>query len=354
MFHSPFLKSKWLLNRFYRGLKLYHAGHSFELWKNLFFHLSRRVFSEKVSNLITIGVTYKCQCHCVHCSTNVPTRRKFAELETPQIKSVIDQAKQMGVLRVTFFGGEPLLRKDIFELIHYAHTSGLITRINTNGDLLNRESVSKLKDAGLALCDVSLDDPDPGVHDTLRGLPGLHEKAIQGIRLLKEYKIFTQIVTYAARRNIPDGLKRIIDLGKSLGVFAVSIVFPIATGCWYYSFKEILNEEEKEAVRRLGDCRFVHVELSSPRSKCSLINKSGLYVSPEGDVTPCPFVPYSLGNVKENALGEIWSCFCRSFKLEFEGDCPMNSIEFRRALEEGIESVQKHIGLQSPSFSAPA
>ena len=74
-----------------------------------------------------------------------------------------------------------------------------------------------------------MDDPTPHVHDKLRGLPGTFQKAISGIKLLKQNKILCSIVTYAARRNITTGLEKIIDLGKKLKVNSVSIVFPMAT-----------------------------------------------------------------------------------------------------------------------------
>jgi MoaA/NifB/PqqE/SkfB family radical SAM enzyme len=76
------------------------------------------------------------------------------------------------VLQVAFSGGEPPLREDIVELVRHAHDIGLLTRISTNGLLLDRELVSRLKRAGLTPCGVSIDDADPETHDRLRGLLG--------------------------------------------------------------------------------------------------------------------------------------------------------------------------------------
>lgn len=289
-------------------------------------------------SLITIGVTYRCQCHCVHCCTNVPNRRVSSELETWQVESIIDQAKKLGIVRVSFFGGEPLLRSDIVELVRYAHSAGMLTRINTNGWRLNRELVSSLKAAGLSLCDVSIDDPDPETHDRLRGLPGLYGRVIAGIKVLRDFNIPCQIVTYAAKKNINVGLERIIDVGRKLRVFAVSIVFPMATGCWYKTAHVLLTEPEKQKVRTLGDSGFIHIELPTPGSKCNVLKKTSLYVSPEGDVTPCPFVPYVMGNIKRENLADIWRRFTSITMPEVTGDCVMNDSRFRETLKSAIEA----------------
>lgn len=341
-FHSKTQKAKWMINRLYRGLKLYYLNRSFKAWKLLFFHFLARILKGNMPDIITIGLTYRCQCRCVHCSTNVPNLTKSAEFETWQVKSIIDQAKRLGVVRVTFFGGEPLLRNDIVELVQYAHNRGMITRINTNGLRLSRELISKLKDAGLNLCDVSIDDPDPDIHDKSRGVPGLYQKAIEGIKILKEYKIPCQIVTYAAKKNVTTGLEEIIDLGRQLGVFAISIVFPMATGCWYKATDVLLTEEEKKSVRALGDSKFVHVELPTHGSKCNVYKKRSLYISPEGDVNPCPFIPYFMGNIKNCILEEIWHRFNKKFTLSCAGDCPMNNLKIREELKSAMESIEKN------------
>jgi len=260
---------------------------------------------------------------------------------TSQVKSLIDQAKGIGITRVTFFGGKPLLHKDIVELVRYAHDKGMLTRINTNGWALTRDFAKDLKRAGLNLCDLSLDDPNPEVHDRLRGLPGLYQKVIEGAQILKDHGIPCQIVTYASKRNVTTGLEQMIALGKRLGVFAISIVFPMATGCWYDSVNELLSEDEKEKVRNLGDSGFVHVELPTSHSRCNVFRKKSLYVSPEGNVCPCPFVPYTMGSLKEHTLDELWHRFSSEMKCDYVGDCPMNDLEYRETLKNRLESLTR-------------
>jgi MoaA/NifB/PqqE/SkfB family radical SAM enzyme len=190
---------------------------------------------------------------------------------------------------------------------------------------------------------VSIDDPDPEVHDRLRGVPGAFAKAVEGLRLLRELRIPCQIQTYAARRLIPEGLRRIIELGRQIGVFAVYFFFPIAAGRWNEAFDEVLTEAERSQVRALQDWSFVHMELPTPGSLCCVFTRNVLYVSPQGEVTPCPFVPYILGNVREHSLAELWRVHGAGLSFQYRGECPLNAPEPREALRRHVDAVARAV-----------
>jgi len=302
-------------------------------------HLARRLVNRSLPRFIDIAVTYRCQCRCVHCSADAYPRAGRQELTTAGFKSLIDQARDLGVLEVIFSGGEPLLRHDIVQLIRHAHQRGLLIRLNTNGLLLDRQRVAELKKAGLTQCAVSIDDADPAVHDALRGLSGSHAKAIEGIRNLREVGIPCQILTYASRRNVTGGLERIRDLARELGVLAVFIFFPMAVGRWADAFGEVLTAQERARVRALQDLTLVHLELPTPRTVCCAQDRLVLYATAQGDITPCPFVPFVIGNVKQRPLRELWHRYCADLRLAYRGDCPMNDVGARDAFREYVESV---------------
>jgi len=275
------------------------------------------------------------------------------ELTGQEVRHLIDQAALMAIPRITFFGGEPLVREDIYDLIKYANSKGMMTRINTNGLALTEEVVVKLKEAGLTHCDVSIDSADPGTHDGLRGVPGLFAKAVEGIRILRSHKVLCQIVTYAGKRTLDGGLARIIELGRELRVLSVSIVFPMATGCWFESAEELLNEEERRKVRDMADAFFVHVELPTPKNRCNVARKASLYVSPDGEVTPCPFIPWSVGNVRDRELKVLFESFSATCHSELVGDCIMNDVKARDSLRTGIESARTSCSSASSSPTMP-
>jgi MoaA/NifB/PqqE/SkfB family radical SAM enzyme len=276
------------------------------------------------------------------------------ELDTDQIKAVIEEARSLGVLEIIFSGGEPLLRNDIMELIQYARSRGLITRLNSNGLLLTPERIAQLKAAGLSRCSVSIDHPDPETHDRLRKFPGLYRKAVEGIGNLIKAGIPCQIQTYASRQTIDSGLKEIIGLGKRLGVVGVFILFPIASGRWEGAFDEVLTEEERGKVRALQDLKCVHLELPTPGKPCCLFTRSILYVSPQGDVSPCPFMPYRLGNIKAQPLRELWYAHCAGLDFELRGDCPLNDPDLRERVREHVESVQSGFTHDGTSAEVPS
>ncbi len=333
-----------VINKFRRGIVASISDFSINRARLLIrYFWYNKIKKVTIPQVITVGVTYSCQCNCVHCSSGVPDLEqnlRDEEMPTWQIKDLIDQAVLMGIPRITFFGGEPLMRKDIFELIRYANTKGMMTRINTNGLALSEKVVMKLKESGLTHCDVSIDDSNPEIHDKLRGVPGLFHKATEGILLLRKHRILCQIVTYAAKRNVTAGLKRIIELGRKLHVTEVSIVFPMATGCWFDSFDELLNNEERKKVRDLADANFVHVEIPTSKGLCSVVKKASLYVSPEGNVTPCPFIPWSFGNFKNNKLEELVKSFYSEFNINHRGDCIMNNPSTRDLLRETVKKTE--------------
>jgi len=326
-------------NRLHRVLRLYGSNGSARAWRQLFKYLCRRAVRRPVPEYIWLAPTYRCQCKCPHCYSDAPGRREHVELDTGVWKSVLEQAKQLGVLEATFSAGEPLLRQDIAELVRHANNIGLLTRISTNGLLLTRERVAELKAAGLTQCGVSVDDADPEVHDRLRGVPGAHRRALEAIKRLQDAGIECQILGCAARRLIPEGLERIVALGRELGVMSVFFSFPIAAGRWEDAADELLTEEEKAQVRSLRDMKLVHLEIPTPRYRCCVVMKSMLFVSPSGDVAPCPFTPFIMGNIRDHTLGEFYRLYCEQMTITCAGHCPLNRPECREALKSRVEAI---------------
>jgi MoaA/NifB/PqqE/SkfB family radical SAM enzyme len=334
---------KAMVNIAYRALRLYGSNGSLRAWGVLLAHLRRKMFGQPVPRFITISPTYRCQCRCVHCCARASERDHRNELTTEEVKAVIDQAKRLGVLQVTFSGGEPLLRGDIVELVRHAHDAGLLTRLNTNGLLLDRERVRQLKRAGLTQGAVSIDDADAAVHDRLRGVPGAHAKALAGIKALQDFGILCQINTYASKRSVTTGLEKIIELGRELGVLSVYVILATAAGHWDGAFENLLTAEEKARAREFQEATFVHFEIPTPRTPCSVSAKAVLFVSPQGEVTPCPFIPYALGNVREHALDDLWRRHCEALRVDCRGDCIMNIPEHREAIRQHVQSVARQV-----------
>jgi MoaA/NifB/PqqE/SkfB family radical SAM enzyme len=349
--HFPSVSSAF--NGIYRSLRLYLYNRSLKAWVAAGSHFLLRIRGIPAPTFVTVAVTYRCQVRCDHCYANSPDRPREDELTTEQLKSVIKQVKDLGTMAVHFSGGEPLLRKDIFDLIAYARSLGLLTRVNTNGLLLNEENVKRMKAAGITECGVSLDSADPEVHDQFRGMPGLHEKALHGIRILARHRIPIRVMSVALKGSVPEGVAKTIALGRSLGASFMYILLPIASGGWEGDYDQILNSRERAQVRALQDLTMAHLEMPTKRTNCCVFRKAVLYFSANGIVTPCAFVPYVMGNVKEHPLALIWRHLCTDLNLECRGDCPMNIPAEREALRRHVSRVKEGLvsGLTSQDVS---
>lgn len=276
--------------------------------------------------LIEISLTNRCNCRCQHCFAALENGLDESkdELSTTESKSLLDEIAKIGGIEVCFSGGEPLLREDIVELVAYAHKKGLVSRVITNGILLNEEIVVELKKAGMNWCSLSIDSPRSEIHDRFRGSEGCFNKVVQGLRVLIKHEIPCSIITVARKELIYSGeLEEIVHLGKALGVTIVRINFPVPIGRFRDMQDQVLNREEREKVRSLLKYGFVSMESPKEQTSCTAaITK--INVLPNGDVTPCVFVPLSYGNVRQKKFIDIWNAM-RTYTKDYKkrGKCPM-------------------------------
>jgi MoaA/NifB/PqqE/SkfB family radical SAM enzyme len=325
-----------------RGVRLYAKNGSWRAWVHGTSYILRRLRGQPLPQTVFLASTYRCQCNCTPCYADVKGRKNVYEMTTEELKAEIDQIKALGAIHLILTGGEPLLREDIVSLIAHAHDIGLITRISTNGDLLNRDRVAELSRAGLNQCGIAIDDADPDTHDRLRGLSGLFDRAVQGFRFLHEYGIESRLMTYANHGNLSQGLERILDLAKQLRVNSVHINFPYASGRWAESFDEMFSEDDMDSLRRLqGFMRSppVLIEFPTPEALCLAAKKSIICVNASGEVTPCPIVPYVMGNMRNESLADIWKRHVDALQLDYRGNCPMGEPEGRKAFRAHATSV---------------
>lgn len=150
--------------------------------------------------------TLNCNFDCLHCGSSAGRNKHFNnELTTEEIKKVfksISNQTDAKKVMVAITGGEPLLRKDIFEVMGYAHSLGFSWGMVTNGSLVTAEVVEKMKKSGMSTVVVSIDGIGK-VHDDFRQTPGSYQKAIQAIKLLVNSGAFkdVQITTTVHPKN---------------------------------------------------------------------------------------------------------------------------------------------------------
>jgi radical SAM protein with 4Fe4S-binding SPASM domain len=244
-------------------------------------------------------------------------------LSTEEAFFVIDQIRATGKPVVVLSGGEPLLRKDIYAIARYGTEQGLRMVMGTSGYLIDQNTAVKLKEAGIQAIAISLDSKDPATHDAFRGVEGVWEKATKAIGYCRDAGIAVQINMSVMRSAISE-VEDVIRLGTSLGVSDYQLFFPIPTGR-ARKIEPRSPEEYEELIRQIL-IRYHHSDLNI-RPTCApqfrrIADELGIKnpawgrgclagitycrIFANGDVTPCPYLPVSAGNVRTTPFNEIW------------------------------------------------
>jgi MoaA/NifB/PqqE/SkfB family radical SAM enzyme len=324
-----------------RGVQFYSHNRSFSAWLQIARFGYRKLRGLAPPETAALGLTDRCQLRCAHCYSATGGRDRRPEWSTRAMIGVLDQFKALGALQVLFTGGEPLLREDVFELVAHAHRLGLLTRISTNGEFLTDDVVAKLKCSGLNQCGVSIDDADPEVHDRGRGKPGTFAMAVQGLRRLRAHKIESRIITTASREKVVQGLEKIVALGRELKVNSVYVTIPFISGRWTNAFEETLSEDEMVRLRSLLRHPSVIMEFPTSGTRCCAFDRNFVFVNTRGDVTPCPAVPFVIGDLRSESLTCIWRRHIKMLTLESLGKCPMGEPHSRESLRAHVDAVRE-------------
>ncbi len=170
--------------------------------------------------------TRRCNLHCAHCGATKETYP--AELSTGQILRTVDElaAMKTGMFAVT--GGEPLLRKDLLEVLAHARMRGLKTGIATNGFLLDEAIADRIRDIGVYSVQISFDGTEP-THNRIRGNPHSFEKAAQAAgHLLRRRLPVLSAATTVTPQNLGElDAMRVLLAGLGIGMWRLTVVMPI-------------------------------------------------------------------------------------------------------------------------------
>lgn len=176
-----------------------------------YYFLKASLLKKRTPLNVSFSVTNKCNLHCTYCGIY---KRKQNELTKEQIFSLIDELSEMGTQRLGFWGGEPLIRNDIGELINYANKKGIYTTVISNGYLVPQK-IDELKN--LELLFLSLDGSEK-CHDLSKG-KGSYKKVIKAIETAINNNIPVWTITVINKNNLND-VDFVINLAKKMGFFA--------------------------------------------------------------------------------------------------------------------------------------
>jgi radical SAM protein with 4Fe4S-binding SPASM domain len=322
---------------------------------------------------VSWNLTQRCNLECAHCymsaHAGADTR---GELTTEECRRVIDEIARVNPnVFLILTGGEPLLRRDIFEVAGHASARGFTTVLGTNGVLLREREARRMREHGVLGASISLDSTDRARHDAFRRLPGAWDGAVRATRVLTDAGLDFSLHMSVTDWNVGE-VPAMIDLARELGARVLNFFFLVRTGrgrdltdidaaayeriLTYLATAQGVGQGPPGFVRQLlgaavgvlpggraqppGPPAAFEDPWSTPvgradglliRAKCAPHFRRILYemnpaspllknyahgscpagkyycrITPTGDVTPCPYMPVSVGNLRGAAFDELW------------------------------------------------
>ncbi len=330
--------------------------------------------------VISWNLTYRCNLACEHCyldagGTPLVATENFAdrsELGTEECFRVIDEIAAFAPECVTILtGGEPLLRRDILEIVKRAADRGLWVVVGTNGVKITENVARRLSDAGARGLSLSLDALDPDRHDRFRRVRGAWRNTVEGAEILNRTPLPFIVQTTAGSHNIGE-LESIADFAHDrLTAKVWNLYFLVPTGRGQFvsditpaQYDDVLASlyqiQRKYTGRMLVNAKcaphYIKTVLENQSEPLPTDADSGEWagqspirtysggaggcpagthymgIRPNGDVTPCPYLPVFSGTLRTSSLAELWtsstlfSDIRRRSSLEGRcGECEMNA-----------------------------
>lgn len=267
-------------------------------------------------------LTYRCPLHCVFCSNPVELEKVGRELSTEQWKSVLQQARELGAVQLGFSGGEPLDRRDLEELVAYAHGLGFYTNLITSGVGLTPARAKALRQAGLDHVQLSLQDSTAELNDFLSHTRTFELKR-QVAKLIKEHGWPMVMNVVLHRQNLPH-IDKIIEMALELQAQYLELANTQYYG-WAWLNRQLLmptHEQLKQAElivqqyrERIGDqCQLIYVvpDYFEQRPKACMNGWGNVFlaVAPDGVAMPChaarQLPGLTLPSVLDQSIRDIW------------------------------------------------
>lgn len=291
---------------------------------------------EATPRLVAWEITRNCNLACIHCRASATNGPYEGELDTSTALRLLDEIAEVGSPIIILTGGEPLLRKDIFEIARHGTQSGLRMVMAPNGTLITEAIAEKMKESGIQRISISIDGATKESHDAFRGVAGALEGALRGIDLAKQAGIEFQINTTITHANL-DQITQIQDLAVELGAVAHHIFLLVPTGRGKYILDQEIDAEEYErtldwfydrhghtSMQLKATCAPHYYRILRQRAKQEgkqvtfkthgldavtrgcLAGTGFCFISHRGTVQPCGFLSLECGDITRSSFADVW------------------------------------------------
>lgn len=307
-------------------------------------------------------ITRRCNLRCVHCrSASEAVVGEHPDFSIEEAYRVIDDISSYASPVVVLSGGEPLMRKDVFDIAQYGTGKGFRMCLATNGVLINDDKCERIKSSGIKIVSLSLDGSAEDVHDDFRSQKGAFQGTIKAAELFKKHGIEFIINSSFTRRN-QEEIPKVYKLAKELGATAWYMFMIVPTGRGEDIMSELISKEDYEEIldwhyemekdekdilvrptcaphyyrvalqraREGGSFERRTLKFSTGGAKGCIAGQLICLIDVDGNVLPCSYFPKPAGNIRERSFKDIWENselfrHMRDFK-SYKGKC--GSCEF--------------------------
>ena len=310
------------------------------------YHNKRMIHADFDQAPFTIAweVTRACAYACVHCRADAQHQRHPDELTTQEAYNLIDRLAEFGSPILIFTGGDPMMRRDLFELIGYATEKGLRCSLTPTATALpTKERMQRAKDAGIRRIALSLDAPRSEVHDAFRKVPGSWQRTMDILHRAQEVGLSVQVNTTVAKHNL-DILPEMVPFVEEVNAVQWSAFFLVPTG--RAMIEQMISPEEHERIFNWlydlsttasfdikGTAAPMYRRVAIQRKKAESsdgqavtfqgagfqyddglnrptkgVNDGNgfLFISHIGEIEPSGFLPLSAGNVRQDDVVDVY------------------------------------------------
>jgi MoaA/NifB/PqqE/SkfB family radical SAM enzyme len=271
----------------------------------------------EISPIIRLEKSYLCNFTCTHCSAEyymdrhlkkvfqiVDERRK---IDLEDIRRISREADELGLARFVITGGEPLVMKDFDAVVEAIDPDRHYVITDTNGWFLDLDKARHLKSIGVEKVQLSLDSMVEADHDAFRNKPGSYKRVMRAIDAAREAGLNLILSTVLVRgRAKSDEFRQMCEFAKAKGI-GLYVSYAKPTGSCTEHPEFVIEKEDADIVRELEKEYpvFTHMTPSYGSFKGCITVKGIITITSTAEVTPCPYIDFSLGNLRETPLKEI-------------------------------------------------
>jgi AdoMet-dependent heme synthase len=282
----------------------------------------------RIPILVQLGLTYRCNLKCNHCYALY--RRDRDEFSLTEIRALAHELYDAGGAAVVYSHGENMIRRDFHQAARIFRDLDFYQTLMLNGFYVRRrDDARRLEEAGIGRTMVSVDSPDPAIHDRVRGKHGAYQQAMRAIEYLLDSNIATVGFSCTIDRHNYGDIPAIVDLALATGVHAVS--FMQNRYNQRDTFDRKLWRTYETVCREIYELMLAHRgrldiythdpfmlmildnRLEDPQARADFIGAnlcnvatSMVSIDPTGNVTGCNFIAEVIGNVRDEPFADIW------------------------------------------------